>query len=989
MDVKFPFAVVVLLLLAALPQTPARAFQVEGPATITETTRTLKTYPYSEPDPVPILTRDERLYPYHAFQGYAIEGEPMDWKVVTLENDYIQVFVLPEVGGKVWGAVIKATGEEFIYRNEVMKFRNIALRGPWTSGGIEFNFGVIGHTPSTASPVDYTLIENEDGSVSCVVGTMDLPSRTHWRVEIRLAPDKAYFETNVLWYNPTPTWQPYYNWMTSAAFARDDLRMYIPGTRFLGHPGESHAWPVNEDGRYLPDYGENTFGGHKSFHVVGELDEHFGGYYKDDDYGFGHWARNEEMPGQKLWLWALSREGGVWDDLLTDTDGQYVEYQAGRLHVQYSAGAAINPIKQATFEPGSADRWNEIWFPVVEIGGLSDVSRSGVLHVEEEDGTVSVGVNALESVTDTIRVFAGGQALAAYPIALGPLDVFTTSIPSPTGPFEVTLEGMGLRYSTDRTDLALARPFETDPQALPSIPETDQQVAQARELMEARQFTPARILLEQVMRAAPWHRDALVTAADLDFRTAKYADGLVLAERARQLDAYDSEANFVAGNLFRKLGKITDAREAFGWAARSMAFRSVSYSQLADLALMRSDWTEAEHYAELALDYDRINLQALLTASIAARRAGQAERSGDILARMMEIDPLSHSARAERFLALPSESAAAELLKSMRSEFAEQTLLEVAIGYAERGQDADAAAILRAGDTRGAVAAAWSWHLDGRAGAPAALDAGAVAFAFPYRIETLPILAAAAEASDHWSWSYLHALNLWGLGQTSAATHVITALGDAPDLSSFYITRAHLVPAQAERDLLLAQRTSGAGRLSLIHLIRFYQGEGRWEDAARTSGPGRTEYPNDFNLDLLHAESLLHLDRAGEALQILETTHVLPSENASQSHNLFEWAHVMSGLDVLESDPGAATAHFRRSLAWPEHLGQGRPYEPDDRIPQYLLALSLARGGAGDADLATLRTGLEAMATGMSEGSGGPESLGTQLLRRALQLEIR
>ena len=99
------------------------------------------------------------------------------WTVVKLENDFIEVYVLPQAGGKVWGAIEKSSGEEFIYRNEVMKFRNIALRGPWTSGGIEFNFGVIGHTPSTATPVNYQLVTNADGSARrCVAGdTMMLP----------------------------------------------------------------------------------------------------------------------------------------------------------------------------------------------------------------------------------------------------------------------------------------------------------------------------------------------------------------------------------------------------------------------------------------------------------------------------------------------------------------------------------------------------------------------------------------------------------------------------------------------------------------------------------------------------------------------------------------------------------------------------------------------------------------------------------------------
>jgi hypothetical protein len=326
-----PSRLITTLALAILAGTPA--FATAQTARISEEVRTLPTYPFSEPDPVPILARDARLYPYHTFEGYATTPEPREWKVVHLENDYIEVFVLPEVGGKVWGAVVKETGHEFIYRNEVMKFRNISLRGPWTSGGIEFNFGVIGHTPATATPVDYLLRENEDGSVSCFVGGMDLPSRTHWRVEIRLPADRAYFETNVLWYNPTPLEQPYYNWMTAAAFAQSDLEMAIPGDAYLEHSGRERTWPEDDEGRYLPRYANNTFEGHKSYHVVGELNDFFGGYYQDEDYGFGHWARHEDMPGQKLWLWALSREGGVWEDLLTDTDGQYVEFQAGRLFV--------------------------------------------------------------------------------------------------------------------------------------------------------------------------------------------------------------------------------------------------------------------------------------------------------------------------------------------------------------------------------------------------------------------------------------------------------------------------------------------------------------------------------------------------------------------------------------------------------------------------------------------------------------------------------
>src|SRR5664279_44117 len=187
-------------------------------ASITVESRDILTYPYSDPNPVPILAEGRsEIFPYFSFSGYSLKGQMQKWKVIKLENDYIEVYVLPSDGGKVWGAIEKSTGKEFVYRNEVMKYRNISMRGPWTSGGIEFNFGYIGHNPSTCVPVDYKTVENTDGSVSCFVGSMDLPSRTKWTVEIRVPKDRAYFETRAMWSNPSLLPQTYYNWMTAAA----------------------------------------------------------------------------------------------------------------------------------------------------------------------------------------------------------------------------------------------------------------------------------------------------------------------------------------------------------------------------------------------------------------------------------------------------------------------------------------------------------------------------------------------------------------------------------------------------------------------------------------------------------------------------------------------------------------------------------------------------------------------------------------------------
>src|SRR6186713_81825 len=100
----------------------------------------LKTYPYSDPSPLPEFGR---IYPYNRHDGYAVRGSDQAWEMVVLENSFIKIWINPAVGGKVWGAVEKSSGREFIYFNHTAKFRDVAMRGPWTSGGIEFNVGII------------------------------------------------------------------------------------------------------------------------------------------------------------------------------------------------------------------------------------------------------------------------------------------------------------------------------------------------------------------------------------------------------------------------------------------------------------------------------------------------------------------------------------------------------------------------------------------------------------------------------------------------------------------------------------------------------------------------------------------------------------------------------------------------------------------------------------------------------------------------------
>ncbi len=142
------------------------------------------------------------------------------------------------------------------------------------------------------------------------------------------------------------------SWENAAYKATDDLQFYFPGTHHIGHGGDVSPWPVDKEGRNLSIYRENNFGTSKSYHVFGKYPNWYGGYYHDIDFGTGHWAPYSDAPGKKIWIWSLARLGAIWEGLLTDTDGQYIEAQSGVKFNQASPESGFNtPFNQLFMRP--------------------------------------------------------------------------------------------------------------------------------------------------------------------------------------------------------------------------------------------------------------------------------------------------------------------------------------------------------------------------------------------------------------------------------------------------------------------------------------------------------------------------------------------------------------------------------------------------------------------------------------------------------------
>ena len=324
--------------------------------------------------------------------------------------------------------------------------------------------------------------------------------------------------------------------------------------------------------------------------------------------------------------------------------------------------------------------------------------------------------------------------------------------------------------------------------------------------------------------------------------------------------------------------------------------------------------------------------------AIAGRNTLDVELASSARSLILDIDPIGHFVAAEFFLETEEEAA---FLKTLKSEYPTEVILELAIDHARRGQREDALALLGVGaeGVPHPIRRAWAAYLGGNLHM---VDSPAdPTFVFPFRRETLDVLEWVTEHNGHWSWTYLLALNLWTLDREDEAASMLESMGGAPDYAPAYVSRAHLMQqlsrGNPEEDLRRAVDLDPNDRTTLIHLIRYLQNEEKWDDAVAFSSEGRELFAGDFNLDLLHVKSLNHLGRQLEAIDVLNNTHVLPSEHARESHRLYVQAHLLAALNAIDNTRyETAQQHLLLALEWPEHLGQGRPYRPDERLIEYL-----------------------------------------------------
>lgn len=911
-------------------------------ATVIESVQTVKTYPFSDPNPV--ANPSNLFYPYFRFDGFALKANDKQWKTVTLENEYIRLTVFPEIGGKLWSAYDKTSNREFLYHNHVVKFRDIAMRGPWTSGGIEFNFGIIGHDPTTSTPIDYTTRTKIDGSVSCYIASYDLMTHTLWTVEINLPKDKAYFTTRTTWHNSSSIDQPYYQWMNAAYRATGNVQFCYPGTNYIGHDGSLHSFPFDEQGRDISWYEKNNFGPSKSYHVLGKYNDFHGAYWHDDDYGSIHHAAYDDKLGMKIFLWGLSREGGIWENLLTDTDGQYIELQSGRMFNQSATESSYSPYKQIPFEPQATDQLVEYWFPVKETRGVAKANETGALNVLRDGNYLKLYFSPLQKLETTMKLYDGDKLIRLFPLNADVLKTWKDSVPIQDavteGHLKVVVGDDLLVYSEVPEDNVTNRPkqipFDFDWNSLNGL------CMQGQQYMYMKDFVKAGKFLTLALEKDKYYSPALNTLASLYYREGRYDESLALCRTALSLNTYDSNANYIYGLCNMALGKKTDAKDGFSVATYTSSVRSAAYEKLAEMSLLDKDWNKAVHYAQKSLDENKRNFTASQALLVAYRKTGRTEEARVLLTSLLDEFPLYHYAWFERYLL--KESSKKDFTSLIRNELPHETYIEMAEWYEAVGCMDEALELLSCAGASPIANYRAAYILHNQGNETASKDVLEKAnrqspeFVFPFRPSTMKALKWAETTSWNWKIPYYEALLNWANQNKTKALELMDSCGETGYIP-FYLCRASMKNGKERlSDLLKAEQLGPSWRTGYA-LINYYNAAKEWKKSIEAGKKYMKLYPSNYMIGLRYATALCEIGEYKRCIVLLDKMQVLPSEGSEAGRAVFRKANLYQTMEQLAGrDYKAALQSLDASKKWPENLGVGKPYDDliDSRLENYI-----------------------------------------------------
>ncbi len=656
------------------------------------------------------------VYPHPVIEKILDEKVDKEWNAVFLENQYLKIMILPELGGRVQMAYDKIKERHFIYYNQVIKPALVGLTGPWISGGLEFNWPQH-HRPSTFEPVDHCIEENADGSVTVWCSEVERMFRTRGMAGFTLHPDKAYLEIKVKLLNRTDFPQTFLWWANPAVKVNDHYQSVFPpdvNAVFDHGKRDVSEFPIAKGTYYKVDYSPGTdISRYKnipvptSYMAVNSKYNFVGGYENDSKGGLLHVANHHVSPGKKQWTWGYSDFGRAWDRNLTDEDGPYIELMCG-----------VYTDNQPDFSwlmPGEEKTFSQYFMPYRDLGVVKNATKEAMVNLEVEGNNVIVKAFTTAAYPNAKVVLKSDNGILLedsfdFHPATSYERVLVTQLGFEPRTIEIAI------ISSEGKNLVDWKP-EADVKK--PIPEAAKIAKLPAEIESNEQLYLTGLHLEQYRHATYDPRDYYFEALRRDpkdsrcnnalglwhLRRGKFAEAETYFRKAietlsqRNPNPIDGEPYFNLGLSLVYQGRDDEAFDAFYKSVWNAALMDSGYFQLARLAAKKQNWEEALDLINRSLIRNWHNAKSRHLKVCILRKLGKTTEAEKLIEESLALDKFNFGVLFEKYLMTPdrvSNPVRGEKLGTpIRANI--HTFIEFALDYAFAGLYNEAIQLLSTG----------------------------------------------------------------------------------------------------------------------------------------------------------------------------------------------------------------------------------------------------------------------------------------------------
>lgn len=648
-----------------------------------------------------------KVYPYPTIEKISDKKTEKEYTAVYLENEYLKVMVLPELGGRIQRAYDKTNDYDFVYYNHVIKPALVGLTGPWISGGIEFNWPQH-HRPTTFLPVDYMISENEDGSKSVLIHDVDQMYGTKGMAKITLYPQKAYIEITGQLYNRTNMPQTFLWWANPAVPVNDNTQsVFPPDVHAVMDHGKRDVsrFPIATGIYYKKDYSEGVdISRYKNIPVptsyMAEKSKYdfVGGFDYGKDAGILHVADHHISPGKKQWTWGCGDFGKAWDRNLTDEDGPYVELMTGVYTDNQPDFTWLKPFEEKTFR--------QYFMPYKAVGQVKNATINASLNLTCENGSAHIIVYATGVYEEAaIRLTAKGKTLLEDTSYLSPVHIYKKSIEIPG------IKEEDLHLAVYAHEKCLVE-YQPEPQNISKIPEPAKAAKDPCQIMTNEELYLTGQHIEQYRHATylpdPYYLEGLKRDPGdirinnaygmLLMRRGLFAEGEKYFRKAlerlieRNPNPYNSESYYFLGLSLFYQEKHDESYDAFFKATWSNEQQEMSFYYLAAIDARKKRWERALEHVQKALIKNAHNIKARGLMVYILRSLFRKEDALTCAEENLKLDPFDFVSGNE-YAILKNNNEALELLNKKMRGFRENYLMTVR-DYAEFGAYPEAIGLL-------------------------------------------------------------------------------------------------------------------------------------------------------------------------------------------------------------------------------------------------------------------------------------------------------